>query len=134
VSYDYLMFHAPGLRPQWVKRIGMFTSGQMGSLGTPEELMEKISELFPKTRWHKMPRGKDRRVPVLVNGGGIDPNAPTWFGEGGPEFQLSADVDGRVKSMMVSRAERREVRLLCRRLGLAYVDLQADGLFGMLFR
>jgi hypothetical protein len=134
MSYDYLMFHRPGPWPQWVKRLQVFFTGDLGSLGTPEELMRRIDELFPQTRWRKMDRSQMRVVMPGQKRSGFDPEAPVWFGGSGPEFQLVADVDGKVKSLSVSRAERREIRLLCRKLGLVYLDLQAEGLVGMLFR
>jgi hypothetical protein len=134
MSYDYLMFHRPGFLPQWIKRLQAVTSRKMGSLGTPEELMKRINELFPATRWEKNDRADLKALLSQIKGGGVDPNAPVWFGGMAPTFQLSADVDGNVKSMTVSRVERSEIRLLCRRLGLIYLDLQADGLLGMLFR
>ncbi|NJO12264.1 MAG: hypothetical protein HC872_00985 [Gammaproteobacteria bacterium] len=96
--------------------------------------MGRISELFPATRWPKIPAGKHKGFAPIEGGGGIDPNAPTWFGKGEPEFQLSADIDGNFKNMMVSRAERHEIRLRCRRLGLVCLDIQANSLLGMLFR
>jgi len=97
-------------------------------------LQKRINELFPATRWEKNDRADLKALLSQIKGGGVDPNAPVWFGGMAPTFQLSADVDGNVKSMTVSRVERSEIRLLCRRLGLIYLDLQADGLLGMLFR
>jgi len=97
-------------------------------------LQKRINELFPATRWEKNDRADLKALLSQIKGGGVDPNAPVWFGGMAPTFQLSADVDGNVKSMTISRVERSEIRLLCRRLGLIYLDLQADGLLGMLFR
>ena len=134
MSYDYLMFHRAGPWPQWVKRIAVIASGEMGSMGTPEELMGRVGGLFPQVTWRKMQRAEMKAMLGAIKGAKVDPDAPVWFGGGGPEFQLSADVDGQVKSMTVSRAEPKEIRLLCRRLGLVYMDLQAEGILGMLFR
>jgi hypothetical protein len=134
MSYDYMMFHGPGPWPQWIKRIALFKKGAFGAMGTPEELMGRIGELFPSISWNKHEDAGTRAVFAVLKGGAVDPNAPVWFGGSAPEFQLSADIDGQVKSMQVSRAEPREIRLLCKRLGLVYLDLQSDGLFGMLFR
>jgi len=129
-----MMMRSPGIWPQWIKRISLFFSkNSSGSMGTPSELMEQISALFPSVRWEKVERAEIRSMLGRIKGAQVDPNAPVWFGRGGPEFQLSADTDGHVKSMTVSRAEPHEVHTLHRRLGLVYLDLQADGVLGMLF-
>lgn len=129
-----MLFHKPGPWPQWVKRLALFSAGEFGPMGSPEELMGRISSLFPDLAWRKLENAKLKAAMRLVKGGGVDPDAAVWFGGAAPEFQLSADVDGQVKSVQVSRAHPREVRLLCRKLGLVYLDLQAEGLLGMLFR
>ena len=116
-----------------MKRLRMVRSGSLKSMGTPDQLMGEISALFPQLTWSQTDHSKLQKLFRVRKGSGVDPDAPVWFGLGGPEFQLSADVDGNVKTLVVSRAEPGEVRLLRRRLGLVVVDLQADGLMNMLF-
>lgn len=134
MSYDYLMFHRPPWHPRWLARVKMFTSrdGWRG-MGTPEELMKRISAIFPGTSWRKTDLSGVRALQMVAIKGSIDPNAPSWSGLGGPEFSWSADVDGQVKHMQASRIEPREVRLLERRLGMVSLDLQRDGFLGMIF-
>lgn len=133
MSDDYMMFHSPGLLPQWMKRLRMVRSGAMRSMGTPAHLMAEISALFPQVTWSQTDHSKLEKLFRVRRGSGVDPDAPVWSGRGGPEFQLSADVDGHVKTLVMSRAGPREVRLLRRRLALVVLDLQADGLLDMLF-
>lgn len=47
---------------------------------------------------------------------------------------VASELFPHLKVLFVSRAEPHEVRSLCRRLSLAYMDMQANGLFGILFR
>lgn len=128
-----MLFHGPRFWPQWIKRLSKLATKELGSMGTPEELMANIGALFPNTAWSKSEVSVLKSMPGMRDAK-MDPDAPVWFGGPGPEFQLSPDVDGKVKSMQVSRIEPRELRLLCRRLGFVYLDLQADSLLGMLFR
>lgn len=102
-------------------------------MGTPEELMKRISAIFPKTRWQQSDLSGQRAIQMIAAQGLMDPNAPNWSGLGGPEFSLAADVDGQVKHLQASHIERREVRLLERRLGMVSLDLQRDSVLGMLF-
>jgi len=109
VSYDYFLFARPasGQAPD-LETLG----ASKRPIGTPAELMARISAFFPALRWEPLR-------------GDID----AWFGvQGPPEFMLSADGAGNVCVLKAAYIERDEISALANALGCVAFDPQ-KGLF-----
>ena len=105
MSYDYLLFIAPG-------------PGDMASwdlvdpapLGTPSEVQERLSRHFPQTSWRQF-------GDIIFGSSQISP-------DGHSELQFSPDDDGQCRWLTARRVTRDDVLQLCRMLGLVAVDPQ----------
>lgn len=125
MSYDYYMFRKPRWCPRWIGRARALM-GTSGVIGTDEAIKEKLSALFPHLVW------KTTEVKINVS---TNPRKNTViFAHPAPEFQIDAAPNGETTSFVMSRAERREIRLVERELGVVALDMQSNGILGMLFR
>jgi hypothetical protein len=104
VSYDYFLFARPADgNPPTLESL----ASAARPIGTPQQLMARISALFPAVAWEP-PRG----------------DVEAWFGVNGPEFLLSPDADGNVSALKAAYIERAEVRALAAALELVAFDPQ----------
>jgi hypothetical protein len=133
MSVDYLLFHRGRLQPRWWARMRAVYSGGFEALGTPQELMQRLDRLFPQLRWEQSP-ARRQALRVAAAAGVIAPDAPSWFGRGGPEFLISPDAQGQVRTFSASRIEPAELRRVEKELRLVSMCLAADGLWQMFFR
>jgi hypothetical protein len=125
MSYDYYMFRKPRWYPRWIGRARALI-GKSGIIATDEEIKRALEPLFPQLIWDKI----DLKINVNVV-----PRRETVIVAGpAPEFQIDAAPNGDVTSFVMRRAERREIRIVERALGVVAMDMQGDGVFGMLFR
>ena len=125
MSYDYLMFKKPVLLPKWIGRARALL-GTHDSIGTVEELKKTLSELVPHISWREQ-KITGVRMPIPIK------DDAAWFSGPHPEFQISAGLDGSVTNFNMARAEPNEIRLVEKKLGVVAVDLQRDGILGMIF-
>jgi hypothetical protein len=116
MSYDYML----------VKRISgadfdfeaFAESAVSESIGSIESVQAAISKIFPSVQW--------------ANAGFFESDSVFTVGSvnGEPEFFLSVEPDGQVHMITMSRAERSEVELAARELGLTVLDEQSMEMFG----
>jgi hypothetical protein len=111
MSYDYFLF-AP---PADGTALQLETLGEtIQPIGSPVEVMAKISAEFPAVRW-KPPRA----------------NIQAWFGvQGPPEFLITTAADGSVGSIKAAYIERDELDRLIAAMHLVAFDPQTGELFG----
>ena len=111
MSYDYFLF----ARPTDGTLLQLETLGKnMSPIGSPEEVMARISAEFPAVRWEP-PRA----------------NIHAWFGvQGPPEFIVTTEADGNVASIKAAYIERHEVDRLIAAMRLVAFDPQTGELSG----
>jgi hypothetical protein len=105
MSYDYFLFARTG-DGQAAPTLESFAS-EPRPIGTPEQLMERISAMFPAVTWEP-PHG----------------DVDAWFGANGPEFLFSPDPDGFVSTVKAAYIEPDQVRALAAALDLVTFDPQ----------
>ena len=105
MSYDYLLFIAPGPGD-----MSSWDAVDPAPLGTPSEVQDRISRHFPQTSWRKF-------GDALLGRSQLSPG-------GDCEFQIRPGDDGQCRWLTARRITRDEVQQVCRVLGLVAVDQQ----------
>ena len=80
------------------------------SLGTLDEVKERLDAFFPETRWRQFGES-------AFGESQLSPDGPS-------EFQITPGEDGQCRWLTARRVTRDEVRRLCELLGLVAVDQQ----------
>jgi hypothetical protein len=131
---DYLMFGKKRWQPRLIAHFSMFISDHLPAIDTPENLMEKISQVFPEVKWKKSMITLPEQLSIRAY---HDPNTAIWFGSGNhganPAFQVSADIDGFVKQFAIHKASKHQTRILEKRLSLISLNIEADSIIGNIF-
>jgi hypothetical protein len=107
MSYDYLLFRAPGDGP-----MGTWGAVEPESLGSAAEVKARLDRLFPGTRWRP-----------FEHEGGTAWSGQFEQGTRSAEFQvLSTAPNGAIRALSARRLPRGEVEQACEALGLVAVD------------
>lgn len=115
MSYDYLL-----VKKTDSKNMQTFMENAVSQgIGTIEDVQTAISRLFPSVQWGPL-SGFDSEESEFV----------ITAINGLPEFWLSVEPDGQVHMITMSRAERDEVELAAKELGLTVLDEQTMEMFG----
>jgi len=116
MSYDYMLAKAKASGDMEA----FSESAAANVIGPVEPLKAAISSLFPSLRWRQS-------TAKLPDGAA----SLSWFGlQGPPEFHLTVEASGDVRTFNMSHCERAEVECVAKALGLAAFDLQSLEVFG----
>lgn len=123
---NYMLVRRRRWEPRLLSIYHFLTKGRMLPFGDPQDVMKRITSLFPEVKWEESTYTLPPS-PLLPKG----IQGPTWFGYAGIEFQIPTNEAGQVEVLHLSRADRAELRRLKRAFQVFALNLDTDSVLGM---